>query len=407
MRQFGRSNCPVSDMPGLKGDNKPRSARGGLKNVHHLFMLSLMSAKPRTPLPPTDPGLRAPARGTMAQPPGRFEATHREWQHDGWDIPEEERSLVRDVAIERPRKAISYNQSPDLGFDRAVNPYRGCEHGCIYCYARPTHSYLGLSPGLDFETRLVARPDAAKVLAQELGRKGYRVAPLALGSNTDPWQPVEAHHRITRSLLEVLRDWRHPVSITTRGALIVRDLDILSEMAAESLVEVGISITTLNASLARAMEPRAPTPARRLQTIAALRAAGVPVRLMLAPVIPGLTDHEIEPIMQAAREAGAQVAWWSLLRLPHEVNPLFQDWLARHRPNHAGKVMRQVRAMREGRDNDPDFGSRFRGTGPLAELLAQRVKLARRRLGYANSLTPLDCTAFRAPSRRGDQLSLF
>lgn len=363
------------------------------------------------PLPAADPTLRAPARGTVAQPPVRFDALHREWQHDGWDIPEEERIQARDTTIERPRSVIAWNQSPDLGFDRAVNPYRGCEHGCIYCYARPTHSYLGLSPGLDFETRLVARPDAPQVLARELGRKGYRVAPLALGSNTDPWQPIEAQHRITRALLEVLRDCRHPVTITTRGALIARDTDILSDMAALNLVEVGVSITTLDAGLARAMEPRAPSPARRLQTITTLHAAGVPVRLMLAPVIPGLTDHEIEAILHAAREAGAQTAWWSLLRLPHEVHALFEDWLARHRPNHAARVMRQLSEMRGGRANDPRFGSRFRGSGPMAALLSRRFKLARKRLGYADSLPALDCTLFTPPLREKKhdtaQLSLF
>jgi len=378
-----------------------------------------MSRRPLPPsaiaLPASDPALRARARGTMAQPPARFDGLSREWQHDGWDIPEEERTQQRDVALERPRSVIAWNQSPDLGFDRAVNPYRGCEHGCIYCYARPTHSYLGLSPGLDFETRLIARPDAPQVLARELGRKGYEVAPLALGSNTDPWQPIEAQHRITRALLEVLRDCRHPVTITTRGALIARDADILSEMAALNLVEVGISITTLDASLARAMEPRAPSPARRLQTITTLRAAGVPVRLMLAPVIPGLTDHEIEAILQAARDAGAQTAWWSLLRLPHEVHALFEDWLARHRPNHAARVMRQLADMRDGRANDPRFGSRFRGSGPMATLLSRRFKLARKRMGYADSQPALDCTLFTPPLRQNGrnngadsaQLSLF
>ncbi|MFN3955399.1 MAG: PA0069 family radical SAM protein [Pararhodobacter sp.] len=359
------------------------------------------------PLPATDPHLRARARGTPAQPANRFERLHREWEHDGWDQPETGHTIARTVSIEQPRKAISYNRSPDLGFDRAVNPYRGCEHGCIYCYARPSHAWLGLSPGLDFETRLIAKPDAPALLARELGHKGYRVAPLALGTNTDPWQPIEARHRITRGLLEVLRDWRHPVTITTRGALIERDIDILSAMAEQNLVEIGISITTLDAALARAMEPRAPSPQRRLQIIAALHGAGVPVRLMLAPVIPGLTDHEVERVMAAARAAGAQTAWWSLLRLPHEVNALFQDWLARHRPERAEKVMRALREQRDGRDNDPRFGARFRGTGVAADLLRARVRLARRRLGYAERLPPLDCSRFAPPPRPGDQLSLF
>jgi len=380
-----------------------------LNNVHDKFNLRLMSAPPRSPsrLPPVDPALRAPARGTTAQPAPRFDAQVREWAPDGWDLPEETRSIAREVTVERPRSVIAWNSSPDLGFDRALNPYRGCEHGCIYCYARPTHAWLGLSPGLDFETRLVARPDAPSVLARELGRRGYKAAPLCLGSNTDPWQPIEAERRITRSVLEVLRDWRHPVTITTRGALIERDLDILSEMAAEGLVQVGVSITTLDAALARSMEPRAPTPARRLQTVAALAGARVPVRLMLAPIIPGLTDHELEAIMAAARKAGAQSAWWSLLRLPHEVSPLFRDWLDRHRPDAAAKVMHRLQEMRGGRDYDSAFGRRFTGAGPVAALLRQRFKLAERRLGYAPVLPPLDCTRFRPPPRAGDQLSLF
>ena len=369
----------------------------------------------RAPLPPsaaaslpaTDPGLRAPARGTLAQPAPRFDGQSRAWEHDGWDLPEEGRNVAREVSVERPRSVIAWNQSPDLGFDRAVNPYRGCEHGCIYCYARPTHAYLGLSPGLDFETRLIARPEAPQVLARELGRKGYNVAPLALGSNTDPWQPIEAQHRITRALLEVLSAWSHPVTITTRGALIERDIDILAPMAARGLVEVGISVTTLDAALARAMEPRAPTPARRLAVIRALAEAGIPVRLMMGPIIPGLSDHEIEGIMEAARTAGARVAWWSLLRLPHEVSALFQDWLARERPNHAAKVMARLREMRGGRDNVGTFYSRFRGEGVVARLIDQRVALARKRLGYETALPPLDCAQFRAPPRAGDQLSLF
>lgn len=359
------------------------------------------------PLPPTDPSLRAPARGTLAQPAPRYDSEVRAWEHDGWDLPEEEHLRRREVSVERPRSVIAWNQSPDLGFDRAVNSYRGCEHGCIYCYARPSHAYLGLSPGLDFETKLIARPDAARVLEKELARKSYVVRPMGLGTNTDPWQPIEAQYRVTRAVLEVLWNWRHPVSITTRGALIERDLDLLGPLAAEGLTEVGISVTTLDAGLARAMEPRAPSPARRLAMIRALSAAGVPVRLMMGPVIPGLTDHEIEALMDAGREAGAKSAWYALLRLPREVSPLFQDWLARHRPNHAGKVMKLLREMRGGRDNDPDFHSRFRGEGPYADLLRARVVAARRRLGYAQTLPALDCGKFRPPPRPGDQLSLF
>ncbi len=362
---------------------------------------------PAAPLPASAPHLRTRARGTSAQPKPRHDKLAREWADDGCYIAEESALVAREVSNERPRRAISWNDSPDLGFDRALNPYRGCEHGCIFCYARPSHAYLGLSPGLDFETRLIARPEAPEVLAHEFGSKGYKVAPLALGSNTDPWQPIEAGRHITRAVLGVLRDWHHPVSITTRAALIERDIDILAEMAAQGLAEVGISISTLDARLARKLEPRAPAPARRLQTIAALARAGVPVRLMLAPVIPGLSDHEIEQVMQAAREAGARAAWWSLLRLPHEVAPLFEDWLQRHLPERAGRVMKAVRATRGGAVNEARFGTRFAGTGPEAALLAQRVALARRRLGYEAALPALDCTGFRPPPRAGDQLSLF
>jgi len=362
---------------------------------------------PRQPLPPTDPNRRAPARGTLAQPTPRYDRESREWEHDGWDLPGDERLIRREVSIERPRSVISWNESPDLGFDRAVNTYRGCEHGCIYCYARPSHAYLGLSPGLDFETRLIARPDAAKVLAREIGKKGYVVRPMAMGTNTDLWQPIEAQYRVTRSVLELLRDWRHPVTITTRGALIERDLDILGPMAAEGLAEVGISVTTLDAGLARAMEPHAPTPQRRLAMIRALSAAGVPVRLMMGPIVPGLTDHEVENLLAAGHEAGARSAWYAVLRLPREVSPLFQDWLAQHRPNHAAKVMKLIREMRGGRDNDPEFHSRFKGQGAYAELLDRRVRLGRARLGLDAKLPPLDCAKFRPPPRPGDQLSLF
>lgn len=351
--------------------------------------------------------VRAKARGTLAQPAPRYEPIRRDWAHDGWDIPEEERSVAREVTLDRPRSAIAWNQSPDLGFDRAVNPYRGCEHGCIYCYARPSHAWLGLSPGLDFETRLLARPDVANVLERELGRKSYTVKPMGLGTNTDPWQPIEAQYKATRAVLEVLNAWNHPVSITTRGALIERDIDILADMASRGLAEIGVTITTLDAGLARAMEPRAPTPARRLAILRKLSDAGVPTRLMMGPVIPGLTEHEIETVMEAARESGAQVAWYSLLRLPHEVAELFRDWLERERPGEAQKVMNRLNAMRDGKDDDPNFHSRFRGQGPTAQLIEQRVKLARKRLGYLDDLPPLDCSQFCKPLEDGDQLALF
>lgn len=358
-------------------------------------------------LPPTDPSLRLKARGSAANPVGRFEPYERVRVDDGWDIPEEERVLRTEVALENPRSVITRNSSPDLPFDRSLNPYRGCEHGCIYCFARPSHGYLGLSAGLDFETRLIARPNAPLRLAEELRRKGYRVAPLAIGTSTDPYQPLEAKMGIMRALLEVLSEFQHPVAIVTRGATILRDLDILSDMAKRSLVHVGVSVTTLDAGLARAMEPRAPAPETRLRMIARLSAAGVPTRVMAAPMIPALTDHELEAILSRAAEAGAQAAAMILLRLPHEVAPLFADWLERHRPGRAAHVLARLAEMRGGRLNDPRFGSRMRGQGMTADLLAQRFALAVRRLGLGRRMPALDCTRFAPPPRPGDQLSLF
>ena len=347
-------------------------------------------------------------RGTAQQPRPRFQPLDRVAEADGWDIPEDPRPLRREIAIERPRSVISRNASPDLGFDRAVNSYRGCEHGCIFCYARPTHAWLDLSPGLDFETRLIARPEAPAVLEAQLRKPGYSVAPMALGTNTDCWQPIEARYRIARGLLRVLSEFGHPVTITTRAALIERDLDLLAPMAARGLVELGVSIGTLDAGLARALEPRAPAPARRLETIRRLTAAGVPVRLMLAPVIPGLTDHEPEAILEAARAAGAQAAWWSLIRLPHEVEGLFADWLTRHRPDRAARVQNRLVAHRGGKGtSSARFHDRFTGEGAEAQLLATRIRGARRRLGYAERLPPLRCDLFAPPPQPGDQLSLF
>lgn len=359
------------------------------------------------PLPPADPHLRLKARGAASQPGPRFEPYAREWVHDGWDIPEEERLLRTEVTIERPRSVITRNQSPDLGFDRSINPYRGCEHGCIYCFARPSHAWLGLSPGLDFETRIIARPEAPVVLARELRRKGYRVAPIGIGTNTDPYQPVEAKIGVMRGLLEVLEDFGHPLTITTRGAGILRDLDILSRMAARNLVHVGVSVTTLDADLARRMEPRAPAPQTRIRMIRDLARAGVPVRVMASPMIPGLTDHELEAILTEARRAGARAAAFIPLRLPLEVAALFEDWLRRVLPDRADRVLHAVAALRGGRLNDPRFGSRMTGEGVEADLLAQRYRVSCRRLGLDRPLPRLDCAAFRVPPEAGDQLSLF
>lgn len=358
-------------------------------------------------LPPRNPDQRLRARGADTSPTGRFEAHQHVRESDGWDIPEDQALLRTEVAIERPRSIITRNSSPDIAFDRSINPYRGCEHGCIYCYARPSHAYLGLSPGLDFETKITAKPDAPDLLARELARPSYRVAPIALGTNTDPYQPIEAKLAIMPGLLRVLRDWNHPVTLVTRGQTVLRDLDLWAELAARDQAAVGISVTTLDADLARSLEPRAPAPATRLRMIAALARAGVPVRVMVAPVIPVLTEPEIEAILTAARDAGATTASMIALRLPLEVAPLFRDWLDRHRPGMAAHVMNRVQAMRGGRDNDPRFGHRFRGAGVEAQLAQQRFRLARRRLGYAEGAPALDCTRFGPPPRAGDQLSLF
>ena len=358
-------------------------------------------------LPPRNPEERLKARGTDTRPDGRFERHQRACESDGWDIPEEVRLLRTEVTVERPRSIITRNTSPDISFDRSINPYRGCEHGCIYCYARPTHSYLGLSPGLDFETRITAKPDAAVLLARELARPGYRPAPIALGTNTDPYQPVESRLAIMPGILRVLSDWNHPATLVTRGQTVLRDVNLWADLAARQMAAVGVSITTLDADLARAMEPRAPTPAIRLRMIRTLAAAGVPVRVMVAPVIPVLTEPEIEAILAAAREAGATTASMIPLRLPLEVAPLFRDWLDRHRPGMAAHIMNGVGAMRGGRDYDPRFGHRFQGQGIEAELALQRFRLARRRLNYHKESAPLDCSRFGPPPKAGDQLSLF
>ncbi|MDR0809140.1 MAG: PA0069 family radical SAM protein [Gemmobacter sp.] len=353
------------------------------------------------------PELRLRARGARSNENGRYEGARRVVVDDGWDMAEEERLLQTEVRPERPRSALSWNRSPDLPFDRSVNPYRGCEHGCIYCFARPTHAWLNLSPGLDFETLLIARPGIGRVLEQEIGRKSYSVAPIALGTNTDPYQPVEQRLRVMREVLEVLAAWRHPVAITTKGALVERDLDLLAPMAAEGLVRVGISVTTLDAALCRSMEPRAATPARRLEAIRRLSAAGVSVRVMVAPVIPGLTDHELEAILAEAKAAGAMAASWIMLRLPREVAPLMRDWLAEKQPGRAARVMARIREVRGGLDYDPEWGRRMRGEGPWAELIAQRFAKAVTRLGLGVALPPLRCDLFRRPARVGDQLPLF
>ncbi len=350
-------------------------------------------------------GAVAKGRGATVNPEGRFEKDSREAFDDEWfqEPPESAAAKPKTViAIEHAKSVISRHDSPDLNFTQSLNPYRGCEHGCIYCYARPSHAYLGLSPGLDFETRLFAKPDAARLLRAELSRPGYRCETLVLGSNTDCYQPIERTQRITRSVLEVLAETRHPVSIITKSALVERDLDLLAPMARDALASVTISVTTLDHELARRLEPRASAPRRRLEAIARLSGAGVPVGVNVAPVIPVLTDSEVEAILEAAARAGATSAAYTLVRLPWEVLPLFKEWLERHAPLKAEHVMARVREMRGGRENDPDFGSRMRGSGPFAALLSRRFQVACARLGLARAGgSALDASRFAPPSAGG------
>lgn len=346
-------------------------------------------------------------RGSITNLAGRYEREVREIFDDGWSEDEAPPPLKTQTSIERARTIITRNQSPDIPFDRSINPYRGCEHGCSYCYARPTHAYLGLSPGLDFETKLTVKPDAAALLERELGIPGYQPRPIALGSNTDPYQPIEREHRITRAVLEVLSRYNHPVTIVTKSALVARDIDILAPMAERGLVRVAISLTTLDRHFARAMEPRATTPARRVETMRTLSQAGIPVSVMTAPIIPALNDHEIENLLEASHAAGATGAGYVLLRLPLELRDLFREWLLAHYPGKLRHVMSMVQSTRGGRDYIPDFASRQKGTGLYAELIGQRHKLACMRLGLGRKYPKLRTDLFTPPTRPGQQLSLF
>lgn len=347
-------------------------------------------------------------RGANINPDGRFESTRREGFDDGWTQEQEleERSLRTQVTAERVKTIISRNQSPDVPFRYSINPYRGCEHGCIYCFARPTHSYLNLSPGLDFETRLFAKVNAAECLERELASPRYECDTLAFGTNTDPYQPIEREWRIARSLFEVAAKYDQPVTIVTKNSLVERDLDILAPMAEKGLAAVFVSVTTLDNQLSRRMEPRASAPARRIETIRRLSDAKLPVGVMFAPVVPFLNDAELDKILEAAAEAGAREAGYILLRLPYEVKDLFRDWLDRHYPLKAAHVMSRVHAMRGGRDNDPQFGSRMKGEGMFADLLQKRFGIACQRLGLNRIQRRLDVTRFRRPRLDG-QGSLF
>ncbi|MAK65995.1 MULTISPECIES: PA0069 family radical SAM protein [unclassified Methylophaga] len=342
-------------------------------------------------------------RGTATQIDGRYNTFQRENVEDGW-FQEPDNPPKTTVQIETPKTIITRNQSPDLPFSQSINPYRGCEHGCIYCYARPSHAYLGLSPGLDFETRLTAKPDAAKLLKKELAAKNYQCSPISLGANTDPYQPIERDYQITRQILQVLNETRHPCHIVTKSAMVERDIDILQQMASQDLVRVHLSITTLDPALSRVMEPRASAPKRRLQTIQTLRAAGIPVTVLIAPVIPVLTDAELEDIVKAVTRAGALDVNYILLRLPLEVSPLFEKWLQTYRPNQAQHILNRIHDLRGGKNNDPRFSHRLRGEGIFADLLEQRFRNIHKRTQLECSITPLRCDLFQAP---GSQMRLF
>nr|WP_319772920.1 PA0069 family radical SAM protein [Breoghania sp.] len=339
--------------------------------------------------------------------PGRFEREGREIVDDGWGSLDDLPLLKTEVQVEAARRIITRNESPDISFDRSINPYRGCEHGCIYCFARPSHAYMGLSPGLDFETKLFAKPNAAELLARELSAPGYKVKTIAIGTNTDPYQPIERRMRIMREVLEVLQRARHPVGIVTKSALILRDLDILSDMAADGLVKVALSVTTLDRKLARALEPRAATPPRRLEAVRALSEAGIPTSVMLAPLIPALNDEEIERILEAAHDHGAREAGYILLRLPMEVSPLFRDWLLRNYPDRYRRVMSVLKSMRGGKDYDAEWGKRMRGEGPYAVQIGKRFELAAKRLGLNHRRKRLRDDLFIPPLKGAVQLDLF
>lgn len=378
--------------------------------VNHKLSLSPMDAANADPQPVvTVRPLLFRGRGATVRPDGRFESQRREAFDDGWDRPDEEeedRTLPTELIIDTAKSVISRNDSPDISFSLSINPYRGCEHGCIYCFARPTHSYLGFSPGLDFETKIAYKPDAVAILRKELAHKSYRCSPIALGINTDGWQPIERKLRLTRGLLEVLAECRHPVVIVTKNSLIERDIDLLADMARDNLVKVMFSVTTLDRELARCMEPRAATPQRRLEAMRKLHEAGVPVGALFAPLIPALNDHEMEDVFAAVKDCGGESAHYTVLRLPHELADMFPAWLQTHYPGRAAHVMSIIRQLRGGKDYDASFGKRMTGEGVFAEMYAKRARLALERLGLNQVRRELNTQAFRPP-QDGPQMSLW
>ena len=388
---------------------QPREQNADALHAHEVYMSTSVIAKGRDTS--ADKLRETPlnkGRAATLNPSSRFDKHSHHVFDDGWQTLDELPPFKTHVQIEKPKTIITKNDSPDISFDRSINPYRGCEHGCIYCFARPSHSFMGLSAGLDFETALYAKPNAAQLLAKELSKKNYRPRTIALGTNTDPYQPIEKQWRITREILEVLEAANHPVGIVTKSALVTRDIGILSRMAAKGLAKVAISITTLDRKLCRLMEPRAATPGLRLKTIRDLTKAGIPTSTMVAPVIPAMTDHEIERILDSAHAAGAREAGFIMLRLPREVSPLFRDWLLKHYPDRYRHVMNMLRAMRGGKDYDAEFGKRMRGDGPYAWQIGRRFEIACKKLGLNEVTRRLDISQFTPPpAETENQLNLF
>ncbi len=345
-------------------------------------------------------------RSAGINPSGRFEPVSRHVFDDGWNSLEELPPFKTEVQVEKPRTIITRNESPDISFDRSINPYRGCEHGCVYCFARPTHSFMGLSPGLDFESKLFAKPDAARLLDKELSKDGYQPRTIAIGTNTDPYQPIEKQYRIMREILEVLEARGHPVGIVTKSHLVTRDIDILSRMAERGLAKVALSVTTMDRMLARTMEPRASTPTKRLEAIRQLSDAGIPASVMVAPIIPGLTDQEMERILDSAYAAGAREAGYVILRLPLEVAPIFKDWLLRHYPDRYRHVMSLIRSMRDGKDYDSEWGKRMKGAGPYAWQIGRRFEITAKRLGLNAERRTLRTDQFVVAAKATEQLML-
>ncbi|WP_332680585.1 PA0069 family radical SAM protein [Bosea sp. (in: a-proteobacteria)] len=396
MRQARPSARPPATQALKRRDAEPASVSARLAPVDPLAYVGSR----------IDPERRR-GRGATINPGGRFEAEQRVSEDDGWGSLGELPSFKTEISIEKPRTIITRNDSPDISFDRSINPYRGCEHGCVYCFARPSHAYLGLSPGLDFETKLTAKPDAALLLEKELSSPSYQPRTIAIGTNTDAYQPIEKKLRIMRGILEVLAKFNHPVGIVTKSALVQRDIDILAPMAEKGLVKVALSVTTLDPKLSRGMEPRAAAPAKRIETIRRLSEAGIPVTVLVAPIIPAVNEHEIERILDAAKAAGAREAGYVLLRLPLEVKDLVQDWLVTHHPDKMRHVVSLIRSTRGGKDYDSAWGQRQVGSGPYAWMIGRRFEMAAERLGFNATRLRLRSDLFVRPEKEKAQLSLF